>query len=818
MNKKKTLRFKELSVNDLRWNCDCGQFEFESTQQLEPIEGIIGQERALKALKLGVDLRSPGYNIYIAGLSGSGKITTVKQILEKLSSNCPAIKDYAYVNNFSNRDMPILLTFPPGKAKLFKQDLSQTINLLRKQIPLTLESDSYIQRKKNLIQKYNQKEQELMKSFQDKIKKDNFALGQVKIGEVVRPDILPVIDQKAISIHQLEELIGEGKISKKEAGEFYNKYSAYQEELQKIFRKGLAISQEFQVKLNELETEAASAIIEGVLDNLKEKYSDSKIINYLDCVEKSILENIQIFKSDKTEEETPEGFTIDYFKEYDVNIILDNSDVKECPVIIETSPNYIQLFGTFEKINDGRGGWYTDFTKIKAGSILRANGGYLVMNVLHMLEEPGVWKTLKRVLTYRQLEIQDALSLFHVSPSIMKPEPIEIDTKVILVGSQFIYSLLAETEYDFKKIFKVKADFDYEVNRNEKILVEYARVVKKIIKEENLQEFDKSAIGSLIEIAAKFAGRKDKLTTRFSQIADIAREANFWAIDDGFDVVSSEHILKAYNLAKERHSLPEAKISEMIENNSILIDTEGERIGQINGLAVYSADFYSFGKPSRITATVSLGNGSIINVEREAGMAGKTYNKGVLIITGYFRETFGQNVPLSFNANLVFEQSYGLIDGDSASCAEIFCLLSTLSSLPLKQSIAVTGSLNQKGDVQPIGGVNEKIEGFFDLCNTRGLTKKQGVIIPVQNVDDLMLKAEVVDAVRKKEFHIYPISRIEQGIEILTGLPAGVKTKSGKYPPNTVFYLVEKKIKELFEKSKAAKKSHSPSTKSRKKK
>jgi lon-related putative ATP-dependent protease len=351
-------------------------------------------------------------------------------------------------------------------------------------------------------------------------------------------------------------------------------------------------------------------------------------------------------------------------------------------------------------------------------------------------------------------------------------------------------------------MFKIKADFDYEIKRSDKVLVEYARVIKKLIKEEGLCEFDKSAIAYVMELSARYAGQKDKLTTRFSYIADIARESSFWAKDDGFEVVSAAHVEKAYNLAKERHGLLESKITDMIDEESLLIDTDGERVGQVNGLAIYGADFYSFGRPIRITSTVSLGSGNIINVEREAGMSGKHYTKGVLIISGYFKETFGQDLPLSFNANLVFEQSYGTVDGDSASCSEIFALLSTLSGLPIKQSFAVTGSLNQKGDVQPIGGVNEKIEGFYDICKSRELTGKQGVIIPYQNIKELMLRDDVIQSVEKGKFHIYAIKTVEEGIELLTGVKAGTKLKKG-YEPDTVFDRVEKKIKELYAKSRA---------------
>ncbi|MEJ5261386.1 MAG: AAA family ATPase [Ignavibacterium sp.] len=796
---------RELKPEELRWKCDPKIFEFESTEDLEPIEGILGQERALKAIRLGVDLRSPGYNIYIAGLSGSGKATTIKKMLEKITAKCPELHDYAYVNNFKDPDQPMLLKFPKGRAKEFRQDLQTAIEILKQRIPLSLESDLYLTRKKNLIDEYNQKEQDLMNSFDSELRKKGFSLGQIKVGEVIRPDILPLIDGNPVPIFQIEELVNQNKLTKEQAQEIFRKYQDNQQDLQLLFKKGLKISQEFQEKLQQLERDSAEVIVKGIFEGLKEKYGSNSVLNYLNQVEENILNNIQIFKGVKPlGETTQQGVEIDYFSDYDINIILDNSETEECPVIIETNPTYVNLFGTIERVSDGHGGWYSDYTNIKAGSLLKANGGYLVLNVLHLFEEPGVWKTLKRVLTYNKLEIQESPFLFSISSTSLKPQPIDIDTKVILIGSQIIYSYLSEREYDFKKMFKVKADFDYEINRTEHNIQEYAKVIKKLIKEENLLEFDKSAIAYLMEISAIFAGRQDKLTTRFSRIADVMREASFWAKDDGQKIVTDFHVRKAYRMAKDRHGMLESKITEMYKDELILIDTKGERVGQINGLAVYDADFYSFGRPTRITATVSLGSGAIINVEREAGMSGRHYNKGVLIISGYFRETFGQDMPLSFNANLVFEQSYGMVEGDSASCTEIFALLSVLSNLPLKQSIAVTGSLNQKGDVQPIGGVNEKIEGFYDICKLQGLTGTQGVIFPIQNIRDLMLKEEVIDAVKQGVFHLYPISRVEEGIEILTGVKAGKKTAKG-YEVGSVFYLVEKRIKELYEKSRQIK-------------
>lgn len=810
----KPQKHRELKPSELRWKCDPKILEFDSTEEVEPIEGIIGQDRALKAIRLGVDIKSPGYNIFIAGLSGSGKATTIKKVLERIGHNCPELFDYAYVNNFKDPDHPLLLKFPKGKAREFKQALKSAIELLKQKIPLALESEIYLERKKNLIEEFNNKEQEMMESFDKNLRTKGFALGQVRVGDSIRPDILPIINNEPIPVSQLENLLSENKITKEQAKQIFSDYQNNLQDLQLLYKKALKLNQEFQERIKLLERENIEVIVRGVFEVLKEKYTDEPILNYLNQVEEDILENINIFKAVKQPEElNPQSdVEIDYFYDYQVNIILDNSETQGCPVIIETNPTYINLFGTIEKVTDGQGGWYTDFMKIKAGSLLRANGGYLVLNVIHLFEEPGVWRTLKRILTYNKLEIQESPFSFISSTVSLKPQPIEIDTKIILIGNYLIYAYLSEREYDFKKMFKVLADFDYEIKISKEVIKDYVRVVKKLIKEENLLEFDKDAIAYLLEISAMFAGRQDKLTLRFSKIADILREANFWATEDGMKTVTADYVKKAYRSIKERHSLLETKITEAYKDGYMLIDTQGERVGQINGLAVYDANFYTFGRPIRITATVSLGSGTIINVEREAGMSGKHYNKGVLIISGYFRETFGQDLPLAFNANLVFEQSYGMVEGDSASCTEIFALLSVLSGLPIKQSIAVTGSLNQKGDVQPIGGVNEKIEGFFDICSLQGLNGKQGVIFPIQNMKDLMLKEEVIEAVKKKQFHLYPISRVEEGIEILTGVKAGRKLKDG-FEQGTVFYLVQEKIKELYAKARQMKQEKDQSTK-----
>lgn len=787
----KASKHKTLPPEDLKCSCDPDFFDFDDTDGIDPIEGIVGQERALKALKIGVDIRSRGYNIFITGLSGTGKQTTVKQMLESISPECPQLYDYAYVNNFDLPDNPTLLTFNAGRGAEFKKDIESAIKFLRESIPIILENEPFATQKKKLISKIADKQHALFQAFEKKIKKDHFALGQVKVGEALRPELLYMVGDKAVFIQNLDELVEEKKISEKEVGEINEKYESYQDELQTIFKKNLESTQDLQERVEKLEKSSVKNIVDITFSDVKEKYDDEKINKYLIKMSENILTDLALFKNPAQQNEEDESKE---FLDYQVNLLLNNENTKDCPVIIETSPNFSNLFGVIEKYSDGNGGWYADFTRIKCGSLLRANGGYLVMNAMDAFSEYGVWKHLKRVLLYGKLEIQDIQSLYNYHPSILKPEPIHITTKIILIGNNNIYSLLANNEDDFNKIFKIKADFDYEMDRTEKAMEQYAKVVKSLIEKEKLLPLDKSGIIKVLEYGARYAGNKNKLTTRFAYIADLVREASFWAADVGDKIIGSYHVKQAYESAQERHGLTESKLSEMMKENVILIDTDGERIGQINGLAVYGNGNFSFGKPTRITATVALGNGRIINVERESGLSGNTHNKGMLILTGYFREKFGTKIPLSFTASLVFEQGYSHVDGDSASITEVCALLSTLAQVPIKQCFAITGSVNQKGDVQPIGGVNEKVEGFFDLCKARGLTGEHGVIIPYQNINDLMLNDEIVEAVEKKQFHIYPVERVEEAIEILTGFKAGKLLKNGKYAANTIFGSIEKNL------------------------
>lgn len=800
----------ELKPEGLKWTCSPDIFNGDSGQSFSGEEAVVGQKRALKALKTGVDIKGPGYNIFITGLSGTGKFYTVKKVLEAISPDCSELNDYAYVHNFNTPDHPMLLTFSKGKGSEFRDDMQNAIRFLMDNIPHVLESESFLSRKKKTLNFYTQKQQKMMKEFEEKLNKDGLTLGQVKMGEMTRPEIMVQLDDEAVFVNQLDEYVEKGKLTEEQASEYSRKYAAYQEELQILFKNSMKLSQEFRKRIADMEKETVEGVVEVTIDELKEKFKDDKVNKYLDMASNNLLQNLEIFKGQvAAQEKTQDGRQIDRLKLFQVNVVLDNSDTKECPVYIETSPTFNNLFGTIEKSSGGiAGGWTSDFTMIKAGSLLRANKGYIIINAMDAFTEPGVWKTLKRAMLYGKLEIQDVSPVFPISATNLKPEPIDIETKVIFIGNNNIYNILSANEDDFNKIFKIKAEFDYEMNRTDKAVKQYGQVIRNLVQNEKLKEFDNSALAQIAEYGARYAGQKNRLTTRFAYISDLARESSFFADDVGDKKVSGVHVKQAYESAKERHSLHDTKLKEMINEDVLIIDTEGEKTGVINGLAVFSVGYYSFGKPSRITASVSLGTGNILNVDREAGLSGSSHNKGVLIITGYFREKFGRNIPLSFNASIVFEQAYGMIDGDSASVAEICALLSAISGCPIKQNLAVTGSVNQKGDVQPIGGVNEKIEGFFDVCSDRGLTGDQGVLIPIQNVKDLMLKDEVIEAVKNNQFHIYPIITVEDAVEILTGIGAGDELKSGGHRANSVFGKVEQVLKEMRKKVKPQNKSN----------
>ena len=794
--------FEEVPLEQLRWRCDPNTLPFETTEAIQPCQEIIGQERGLEAIRVGVDINSIGYNIFVTGLAGTGRFTTIKCVLEEIDVKEKMPNDLCYVNNFKNPDMPHMLSLPAGQGNAFKKEMETLIETLKKKIPLMFENETYLNKKKEVVERYRNKQAEMFREFEKKVNKESFALVQIQMGPYSRPGILPLVEGNPVNIEQLETMVEEGKLPKEELERIKEKQTELINELENIFKETRKSEKDVKEELASLDNEVISPVVKDSISDIKEKFENEKVLRYLDEVQEDILANLNRFREKEEAPPSPlPGLVlpqpVDSFTEYQVNVLVDNSETKKAPIIVETTPNYRNLFGTIERVVDRSGIWKTDFTHIKAGSFLRANGGFLIFNALEALVEPGVWPALKRTLKNQVMEVQTYDPFYLFATSALKPEPIECNTKVIMIGDTYLYHLLYNLDDDFKKIFKIKADFDSVMNKDTEKIQQYASFIRKICDEEKLKPFDKTGIAAVVEYGVRMTGRQKKLSTRFHLIADLLKEANYWAMKDGSDVVKEKHVDMAIEKKVYRLNLVEEKIQEMIDDGTILIDSDGMVVGQVNGLSVYNLGDYMFGKPSRITVKTSMGKAGIINIEREAEMSGPTHNKGVYILAGYLRGKYAQDKPITMSASICFEQSYGGVDGDSASSTEIYALLSSLSGLPLRQDIAVTGSVNQKGEIQPIGGVNEKIEGFFDVCKAKGLKGKQGVMIPHLNIGDLMLRKDVVEAVKEGKFHIYPVKTIDQGIEILTGVEAGERMEDGKFKEGSVNDLVDKKLREL---------------------
>jgi len=794
---KSASRFIELSKEKLFKQISPDSIPFETTDSCKKCEEIIGQERALKSIQTGLDIKSRGYNIFITGMVGTGRTTTIKKFLDKIEKTKATPDDILYVHNFKSADEPTLITLPAGKGKLFRDDMNNLIRVLKRDIPELLKSQFYADKRNNIVENQQKKQKNILQKFEDEVSKEGFTVIQVQIGTFVKPDLVPIIDKKPIPFDKLAQLVKEDKFPKQKFNELKKKYEALTDKLEKVFSELKKIEEETHEKLKKWDEKSIIPVIKEIVSKVRGKYDSKKIEKYLDYVEENLTQNINLFKSQKIQQK--EKLPIDPFVKYRVNLLVDNSELEGAPIIMEKNPNYVNLFGSIESSVNRFGLWETDFTKIKAGSLLKANGGYIVISALDALLEPGVWPSLKRTLKHQTLEIQNYSSLLFFSAKGPKPEPIEINVKVIFIGDSFIYNLLYYQDVDFMKIFKIKAEFDSETKLNDKVIKSYSDFTKKIIDEDGLKPMNKYGMAALIEECIRMAGRQKKVSTRFHHVADIIREANYWAKKSRAKIISRKHIEKAVDERFQRVSLIEDKIQEMIEEGTLMIDTSGSVVGQVNGLSVFRLGQFYFGKPTRITATTAVGRAGVINIEREADLSGRTHNKGVLILAGYLRNKYAKNKPFALSASLAFEQSYSGVDGDSASSTEVYAILSSLSNLPLRQDIAVTGSLNQKGEVQSIGAVNEKIEGFFDVCKSKRLTGKQGVIIPQGNTKNLMLRRDVVEAAEKGKFHVYPIRTIDQGIEILTGIKAGKQRKDGSFEQDTVNYLVDQELRRLAE-------------------
>jgi len=795
----------ELPAAKLRWKCELSRIPFETTAQAELREGFIGQERALRALKMGAELSAPGYNVFVCGLAGTSRGGTIARMIEELHPPTKESLDRCYVNNFKLTDRPRLLALPRGQANGFRKDMQAGIDFLRRRIPQVFEGEPFQRQKGRIVERFTVREKELMDDFTRRIAREQFALGHMQVGAVALPEIFPVLEGQMVPIEDISKMVHEGKLESPVAEDIERKYEQFRQEFTVVYRKTLTLSRELASELSYLEQEAASVLVDGVIEELKEKYVGPSIAEYLEEVRHHLLDNLDPFKEREGEgehdEETPDGLPKapggperDPFRVYGVNVILAHDDEDKSPVIFETTPTYANLFGTIQRAYDTRGGWTSDFMDLRGGSLLRADGGFLIMYSLEALSEVGVWRALKRTLNHNRLEIQPLEMFYPFGGSAQKPEAIDINVKVILIGDRSLYELLYEYEEDFRKIFKVRVEFDEEMAMSDGVIAEYAGRLRALSEKENLYPFDRGAFAAMLEYGVRQAGRRNKVTARFIDIADLAREAHYSAAAAGESVVRAAHVRGALSSKMERHNLIETRIREMIQEGTLLVDVEGTRVGQVNGLSVLEIGGYSFGKPVRITATAALGKTGLINIEREANLSGRFHDKGIHIIAGYLRSQFAQDKPLSLAASICFEQSYSGVDGDSASSTEIYALASALSGLPLRQDIAVTGSINQQGDIQAIGGVNEKIEGFFDVCRIKGLTGTQGVMMPESNVEDLMLREDVLEAVAAGKFHIWPVAKVEQGIEILTGMAAGKKNGGGKFEPGTVLAMIDDRL------------------------
>jgi len=805
MTIKPTLKPTELPAVKLRWRCELSRIPFETTAQAELREGFIGQERALRALKMGAELSAPGYNVFVCGLAGTSRGGTIARMVEELHPPTKESLDRCYVNNFKLTDRPRLLSLPRGEANAFKKDMQGGIDFLRRRIPQVFEGEPFQRQKGRIVERFTVREKELMDDFTRRIAREQFALGHMQVGAVALPEIFPVLEGQMVPIEDISKMVHEGKLESPVAEDIERKYEQFRQEFTVVYRKTLTLSRELASELSYLEQEAASVLVDGVIEELKEKYAGQSIAEYLEEVRHNLLDNLDPFKEREGEgehdEETPDGLPKaqggperDPFRVYGVNVILAHSDGDKSPVIFETTPTYANLFGTIQRAYDTRGGWTSDFMDLRGGSLLRADGGFLIMYSLEALSEVGVWRALKRTLNHNRLEIQPLEMFYPFGGSAQKPEAIDINVKVILIGDRSLYELLYEYEEDFRKIFKVRVEFDEEMAMSDGVIAEYAGRLRALSEKENLYPFDRGAFAAMLEYGVRQAGRRNKVTARFIEIADLAREAHYNAAAAGESVVRAAHVRGALSSKMERHNLIETRIREMIQEGTLLVDVQGTRVGQVNGLSVLEIGGYSFGKPVRITATAALGKTGLINIEREANLSGRFHDKGIHIIAGFLRSQFAQDKPLSLAASICFEQSYSGVDGDSASSTEIYALASALSGLPLRQDIAVTGSINQQGDIQAIGGVNEKIEGFFDVCRIKGLTGTQGVMMPESNVEDLMLREDVLEAVAAGTFHIWPVAKVEQGIEILTGIAAGKKNGDGKFESGTVLGMIDERL------------------------
>lgn len=786
---------KTLSGEDLYRCCEETVFDFETTDELPSLDGTIGQARALNAIDFGLSLDSSGFNIYLLGENGTGRMSTITSVLTKRSASEPVPSDWCYVYNFKNPDAPTAISLTPGRAVVFQKDMDEMIKTLKVEISKVFESKEYEKQKSKIVEDFQKKQKDLFSSLEEEAQAKGFSIRKTVSGLI----IVPVKKTgEPLTEEEFEALDVNTKKKVEEIGK------ALQEKLDDVVRTLREGEKLLKDLLSRLEREAALASVGHLIEDLKKKYGDNeRITSHLEDVKEDILEHLEDFKAQE-EQAPPLPFmkmpkTEPTFTRYMVNVLVNNKDAKGAPCVFESNPAYYNFFGRIEhKFQYGIA--VTDFSMIKAGSLHKANGGYIVIQVLDLLRNLFAYDALKRAIRNREIKIEDVWEQYRlISTTTLRPEAIPLDVKVILVGSPYLYYLMYSLDEEYRELFKVKADFDNKMDRTVENMQKYALFVSSLCKEEKLLPFDRSGVAKVVEYGSRLSEHQEKLSSRFSEVADLMRESHYWAKKAGSAIVKAEHIEKAMDEKIYRSNRIEERLRELMEEGTLIVETSGTKVGQVNGLAVLDLGDYSFGKPSRITARTYAGKAGVVNIERETKMSGRIHEKAILILTNYLGSRYAVKKPISLSASITFEQLYDMIEGDSATCAEFYALISSIAGVPLKQNIAVTGSMDQTGVVQPIGGVNEKTEGFFDLCKLRGLDDTHGVIIPSRNIKNLMLKKEVVDAVREGKFSIHTIDTVEEGLEILTGMPIGELGPDGTYPEGTINYLVMKRLTEISE-------------------
>ncbi len=784
---------KPLTPDALYRTCDPALLDFETTADVADVDDVIGQDRAVAAARFGVGIRHPGYNLFALGSSGTGKHTTLRTLIAQKASDQPPPSDWVYVNNFDVRHKPHAIALPAGKGTRLRDDMDQLIEDLKTAIPAVFESDDYSSRKQSIDEEFKEKQENAFETVQKKAEDRGIAvirtpvglaLAPVHDGEVVKPEVFKKLpeDERTRIEADIEQL---------------------QDELQQTVRKVPQWDKERRDKVRELSRAVSRFAVNHFVEALKSRYADlAVVVDHLSTVADDIVHNVEAFVGAPQQAmpvmpgmpAPPDGTQ---FRQYRVNVVVDNGKTRGAPVVFEDNPNHANLVGRVEHISE-MGALVTDFSLIKAGALHRANGGYLMIDARRLLTQPYAYDALKRCLRGNEVRIESlGQMLSMVSTVSLEPAPIPLDVKVVLIGERMIYYLLCRHDPDFAELFKVAVDFDDVIDQGPDMVRHVAGLIATLARREKLRALDRAAVARVIERGTRLADDQEKITARVSHMVDLVREADYWSAEAGRAVIAAEDVQTAIDAQVHRLDRIRERSQEMIERGTMLIDTSGDVVGQINGLSVLMLGNFAFGKPSRITARVRMGAGEVVDIERKVDLGGPLHSKGVLILSSYLGAHYAKDSPLSLSASLVFEQSYGGVDGDSASSAELYALLSALSGCAIDQSFAVTGSVNQNGRVQAIGGVNEKIEGFFDLCAARGLTGSQGVLIPDANVAHLMLRHDVVRAVEDGRFAIYAVETIDQGIEILTGQPAGVRDADGAYPEDSVNGRVEARLREL---------------------